>query len=139
MLVSLPAGVPQDVVGEQVKLKRLLRNNAVLWSELAAQAAKHASANGFDECWGPLRDEFPTLRLFACRLASVFPGSSTVELDYSILKFSKSDNRSSLADLSVEGLFHARQLTAVERLAKLAESKNFVRGSETQREAKNDE
>jgi hypothetical protein len=54
--------------------------------------------------------------------------------DFSILKFTKSDNRLSLADLSVEGEFHARQWTAVERLAKLAESKNFVRGSETQRE-----
>jgi hypothetical protein len=72
MLVSLPAGALHDVVGEQLKLKRLLRNNAVLWTELATQAAKHASANGFDECWGPLRDEFPTLRLFACGLAAVF-------------------------------------------------------------------
>jgi hypothetical protein len=103
MLVSLPAGAPHDVVGEQLKLKRLLRNNAVIWTELAAQAAKHASTNGFDECWGPLRDEFPTLRLFACGPASVFPGSSTVESDFSVLKFNKSDKRSSLADLSVEG------------------------------------
>jgi hypothetical protein len=139
MLVSLPTGAPHDVVGEQLKLKRLLRNNAALRTELAAQAAKHASANGFVECWGPQRDEFPTLRVFACGLASVFPGSSTVESDFKILKFNKSDNQSSLADLSVEAEFHARQWTAVVRLAKLADSKNFVRGSETQREANNDE
>jgi hypothetical protein len=139
MLVSLPAGAPHDAVGEQLKLKRLLRNNAVLRTVLAAKAAEHASANGFDECWGPRRDEFPTLRLFACGLASVFPGGSTVGSDFSILKFNKSNNRSSLADLSVEGEFHARQWTAVERLAKLAESKDFVRESETQHEAKNDE
>jgi hypothetical protein len=69
----------------------------------------------------------------------MFPGSSTVESDFSILKFNESDHRSSLADLSVEGEFHARQWTAVERLAKLAESNNFVRGFETQHEAKNDE
>jgi hypothetical protein len=138
-LVSLPAGAPDDIVGEQLKLKRLLRNNAVLRTELAAQAANHASAKCFDECWGLLRDEFPTLRLFACGLASVFPGISTVESDFSILKFNKSDNRSSLADLSVEGEFDAGQWTAVERLAQLAESKNFVQGSETQREAMNDE
>jgi hypothetical protein len=72
-----------------------------------------------------VRDAFPTLRLFACGLA-VFPGSSTVESDFSLLKFNKSDNRSSLADLSTEGEFDARQWTAVERLAQLAESKNFV-------------
>jgi hypothetical protein len=138
MLVSLPAVAPHDGVDKQLKLKRLLRNNAVLRTELAAKAAKHTSANGFDGCWGPLRDEFPTLRLFACGLASVFPGSSTVESDFSTLKFNKSDNRSSLADLSVEGEFHARQWTVVERLAQLAESRNFVRLSETQREAKND-
>jgi hypothetical protein len=58
MLVSLPAGAPHDVIGEQLKLKLLLRNNAGLWNELVAQAAKHASAKGFDECWGPLRTSF---------------------------------------------------------------------------------
>jgi hypothetical protein len=43
MLFSLPAGAPHDVVGEHLQLKRLLRNNAALGTELAAQAAKHAS------------------------------------------------------------------------------------------------
>jgi hypothetical protein len=43
MLFSLLAGTPHDVVGEHLKLKRLLRNNAALGTELAAQAAKHAS------------------------------------------------------------------------------------------------
>jgi hypothetical protein len=114
ILVSLPAGAPHDIAGEQLKLKRLLRNNAVLRTELAAQGAKHASANGFDECWGPLRVEFPTLRPYACGLASVFPGSSTIGSDFSILTFNKSDNRSSLANPSVEGEFHARQWTTVE-------------------------
>jgi hypothetical protein len=48
-----------------------------------------------------------------------------------ILNLNKSDNRSSLADMSVVGgEFHARQWTEVERLAKLAKSKNFIRGSE---------
>jgi hypothetical protein len=139
MLVSLPATAPHDVAGELLKLKLLLRNNAVLRTELAAQGADHASENGFDECWGPLRVEFPTLRPFGCGLASVFPRSSTIESDFSILTFNKSDNRSSLADPSVEGEFHARQWTAVERLAQLAGSKNFVRGSATLSEAKNDE
>jgi hypothetical protein len=50
MLVSLPAGAPHDVVGEQLKLERLLRNNEVLRTELAAQATKHGSENGFDDC-----------------------------------------------------------------------------------------
>jgi hypothetical protein len=130
ILISLPACAPYDVVGEHLKLKRLLRNNAALCTEIATQAAKHASANGFDECWGPLRDEFPTLRLFACKLASVFPGSSTVESEFSMLRFNERANRSSLADLSVEVEFHARKWTEAERLAKLAESKNFIRGPE---------
>jgi hypothetical protein len=78
--------------------------------ELAAQVAKLESASGLDEIWGPLRDEVPTLRLFACGLAFEFPGSSTLESDFSILELNKSDSRSSLADLS-EGEFHARQWT----------------------------
>jgi hypothetical protein len=41
--------------------------------------------------------------------------------------------------VSVEGEFDAGQWTVVGRLAQLAESKNFVQGFETQREAMNDE
>jgi hypothetical protein len=136
MLFALQTGEKHNIAGEYLNLKRSLRNNAALRTELTAQAAKHASANGFDKCWGPLRDAFPTLLPFVCGLASVFPGSSTVELDFSM--FNESDNRSSPADLTIEGKFHARQWTEVERLPKLAESKHFIRGSKTQGEVKNE-
>jgi hypothetical protein len=138
ILFSLQTGEKHDIAGEYLNLKRSLRNNAALRTVLTAQAAKHASANGFDKCWDPLRDDFPTLLPFVCGLASVFPGSSTVESDFSIGMFNESDNRSSPADLTIEGKFHARQWTEVERLPKLAESKHFIRGSETQGEVKND-
>jgi hypothetical protein len=35
MLVSLPSSAPHNVVGEQLIPERLLRDNAVLWTELA--------------------------------------------------------------------------------------------------------
>jgi hypothetical protein len=35
----------------------------------------------------------------------VFPGSSTVESDFSIVKFEKSDHRTSLSDVCIEEIF----------------------------------
>jgi hypothetical protein len=102
LLLSLPAGNAHDVVGEHLKLKRLLRNNAAHRTKLALQDAKHVSTNYYDECWDVMRNAFPTLLLFACGFAAVLTGSSTVESDVSIVKVIKSDNRSSLAELSVD-------------------------------------
>jgi hypothetical protein len=52
----------------------------------------------------------------------VFPGSSKVESNFSILKFEKSDHRNSLSGVCIEGTFHARQVEEVEQLQ--VESKN---------------
>jgi hypothetical protein len=53
--------------------------------------------------------QFLNLRLCACGLATAFPGSSSVESGFSILALYKNNYRSSLASISVEGKFHARQ------------------------------
>jgi hypothetical protein len=58
--------------------------------------------------------------------AQCFPGSSTGESDFSILKFEMSDHRTSLSDVSIEGIFHARPLEEVEQLQVESKNGNFV-------------
>jgi hypothetical protein len=79
---------------------------------------KAASEKGtnFAAAWKPIGDAFPTLRMFAAGLSTVFPGSSSAESDFSIIGQDKSTYRSKLSDLSIEGMFHACQRHEVEAL-----------------------
>jgi hypothetical protein len=69
----------------------------------------------------------------------VFPGSSTVESDFSTLKFEKSDHHTSLSDVYIEGIFHARQLEKVEQLQVESKYGNSVFESEPQNRTAGDE
>lgn len=74
------------------------------------------SQTTFDEGWAIVKDRFKSLQKFCGGLASVFPGTSQVEGDFSVIKFSKNDYKKSLTDFALEGLLHSKQY---ETLAKL--------------------
>lgn len=63
----------------------------------------------FDEGWKLTQDRFCSLREFCGGLATAFPGTSTVESDFSIVKWEKDVGRASLTDFSLEGILHAKQ------------------------------
>ena len=63
----------------------------------------------FEGGWKLAQDCFLTLREFFGGLATAFPDTSTVESDFSIVKWEKDNSRVSLADLSLEGILHANQ------------------------------
>jgi hypothetical protein len=67
----------------------------------------------FDEAWDKLGIPFVELRQFCGGLATSFPNTTSVESDFSILKWELDPNRSSLTDLSLEGIFQAKQLDAI--------------------------
>ena len=46
---------------------------------------------------------------FCGGIASAFPGTSTVESDFSIVKYEKDEYRMSLTDFSLEGILHSKQ------------------------------
>jgi hypothetical protein len=73
----------------------------------------------FPSCLRPLLLGYSNLREVAAGLATIFPGSSSVESEFSILKLDKSPQRSNLADLTIEGQFYARQWRELERLEAL--------------------
>lgn len=76
----------------------------------AISAFDHRLAS-FDAMWriGDAATRFPTLALFCGGLASVFANTSTVESDFSIIACEKDDKRSSLTDISLEGVMHCKQ------------------------------
>jgi hypothetical protein len=53
--------------------------------------------------------DIPLLFDFFGTLATVFPGTATVESDFSILKWTKNSSSTRTSDFSLEGKLHARQ------------------------------
>lgn len=63
----------------------------------------------FEDGWLCTGGRFALLRDFCGGLATVFPGTATVESDFSIVKYVKDDFKTQLTDLSLEGILHAKQ------------------------------
>jgi len=75
-------------------------------------SALASSSNGgcvFERAWDKVGPRFSKVREFAGGLATVFPGTATVEADFSAINREANDARSCLLDLSLEGILLARQ------------------------------
>ena len=70
----------------------------------------------FEQGWGYVQERFENLKRFCGGLATAFPGTSTVESDFSIVKWEKDDCRISLTDFSLEGILHAKQFTRLQSM-----------------------
>jgi hypothetical protein len=53
--------------------------------------------------------QYPLLVAFCGGIASTFPGTSTVESDFSIIGWEKDDCQTALSNLSLEAILHAKQ------------------------------
>jgi hypothetical protein len=80
MAVSQPPSLLYSTCAEQKELRKALQNSFTLRKRL--EDARGDVTAGFDSCWEPIGIQFPNLRLFACGLATVFPGSSSVESNF---------------------------------------------------------
>jgi hypothetical protein len=65
----------------------------------------------FAEAWAPFSSskQFEPLKLFFGGLATIFPGTATVESYFSLINWEKDDYRSSLTDSLLEGILHSKQ------------------------------
>jgi hypothetical protein len=63
----------------------------------------------YRDAWISLHNTYPLLEKFVGGLATIFPGTSTVESDFSVVKYEKNKNRMSLTDASLEGILHAKE------------------------------
>jgi hypothetical protein len=108
------------------------------WGEIAVRrlesehaALRHASLNepdlkksfavltdscAFEPAWRLVKDRFPTLEAFSGALATLFPNTSAVESDFSILGWEKDEYRQSMTDLSLEGVMQAKQYDEIKKL-----------------------
>ena len=72
----------------------------------------------FHESWEVLGKDYQLLRDFFSGFASIFPDTSTIESDYSIMGWGKDKYRISLTDLSLEGILHSKQFTMLHSIIK---------------------
>jgi hypothetical protein len=70
----------------------------------------------FEEQWSQFQPEFPKLVEFCGGLASVFPGTSTVESDFSVIGWEKDDHRFHLSDVALEGILQTKQRSALNKI-----------------------
>jgi hypothetical protein len=63
----------------------------------------------YHDAWICLQNTYPLLERFVGGLATIFPCTSTVESDFSVVKYEENMNRMSLTDASLEGILHAKQ------------------------------
>jgi hypothetical protein len=72
----------------------------------------------FNQAWDDLKsgEDFIDLRRFVGGLAFAFANTTSIEADYSILKWEKNKNRTLLTDLSLEGVFQAKKHEELSRI-----------------------
>lgn len=78
---------------------------------------KQDHTTSFNDAWDSIAGaRFRRLRRFCGGLATVFANSTSVESDFSILKWEKDDCRSDLLDLSLEGIFQSKQWPVLSKI-----------------------
>jgi hypothetical protein len=82
-------------------------------SALSNTLKTHCATTGFEVAWQTLGTRFAKLRQFCGGLATVFPGTATVESDFSVLKWEHDEFRSTLTELSLECILQCKQFKKV--------------------------
>ncbi|KAI2505240.1 hypothetical protein MHU86_9142 [Fragilaria crotonensis] len=71
----------------------------------------------FEENWRVLGNaSFPNLIEFCGVIATLFPGTCTVESDFSILRWEKDDFRKSLSDFGLQAVLQTKQYRAIQEM-----------------------
>jgi hypothetical protein len=99
-----------EKIDDQFRKLRLAFKEARGFSQMLQNAQSSSTVQSFEQCWSPLGNEFDDLRTFCGAIASVMPGTSTVESDFSLINWTKDPNSQSLTDLlSLESILHCKQ------------------------------
>jgi hypothetical protein len=70
----------------------------------------------FDVAWEGLSAKYGNLHKFFGGLATVFPGTSSVESDFSLLKMTSDVHSTNLTDFSLESKLHAKQFFMMQKI-----------------------
>ncbi|RHY20099.1 hypothetical protein DYB32_010111 [Aphanomyces invadans] len=80
---------------------------------------KHDHLKSFNDAWDEVAGrgvEYLQLRRVCAGLATIFPNSTSAESDFSILKWEMDEFRTSMLDLSLEGIFQAKQFELLDSI-----------------------
>jgi hypothetical protein len=77
----------------------------------------HSAVQSFKECWSPLGKDYNALKEYCGGLASVMPGTSSVEADFSLINWTRDPHLKSLTDFSLESILHCKQYRTLESLS----------------------
>ncbi len=77
---------------------------------------KHNHTTMFNDAWDCALGWFERLCSFCGGLATVLANTTSIESDFSILKWELDENRTALMHLSFEGIFQAKQRLVLQTL-----------------------
>jgi hypothetical protein len=104
-----------DYTFSNEEIETIGRQRKALYDSYHRQPDVKSSIDSFDDsaayrdAWIGLQNTYPLLERFVGGLATIFSGPSTVESDFSVVKYEKNKNRMSLTDASLEGILHAKR------------------------------
>ena len=81
-----------------------------------ARHCRTICAINFEQCWAPLGNDYEDLQQFCGGIASVMPGTSSVESDFSLINWTKDPSSQSLTDFSLESILHCKQYRYLSKL-----------------------
>ena len=105
----------QELDGLQDEFQELVcmyQRNETIKAALDACTSK----TSFEGGWGILGTQFQKLNLLCSGFASVFPGTSTVESDFSVIGLEKNEYWTALTDFSLEGILQCKQYKVVTKI-----------------------
>jgi hypothetical protein len=104
-----------EKIDEQFRSLRLaIREEASLKSVLEANHLKPNAS--FEDYWSPLGNKYNDLKNFCGGVASVMPGTSCVESDFSLINWVKDPNSQQLTDFSLESILHCKQYKMIQEI-----------------------
>jgi hypothetical protein len=100
---------------EQFRNLRLaVREESGLWDILENN---RSDLSIFENCWSPLIGRgYADLRNYCGGIASVMPGTASVESDFSIINWTKDPTSQRLTDFSLEAILHCKQFVRLRKL-----------------------
>jgi hypothetical protein len=100
---------------EFLQLKRMYRQERAV-TEAIDKIQDDGKVWKFEKCWECIAARVPLIYEFFGGLATIFPGTATVEADFSELKWTKDEHSTSLSDFSPEAKLHSRQYYIIQSL-----------------------
>jgi hypothetical protein len=106
----LPLNVLHQITSEQIQLFKACQTEFTLKAALDER-----NDLSFEKNWDIVKDRFPVLRAFARALFTVFPNTSSIESEFSVVGWEKDEHRESLSNLSLEDILQAKQFDHLQK------------------------